>query len=202
MKQVTILRLYLYSTFESRGWQMTLRAGKEKVIRRWMKCKHVNQKASHQGLKKQDESMWFKARRCFCKLSPQPGCSKPSAPTLRRQCQLNWSLAWGTSTMATPENSRNWLLIHSPNHPISQSCYVNDKTFHLPLKVPPVCSLSLGGVMSEAKTPTPTPPGDTYKGWVFKWTNYIKGYQRRWFVLSNGLLSYYRYTFPLNTGIV
>uniref|UniRef100_A0A669F474 Oxysterol-binding protein n=1 Tax=Oreochromis niloticus TaxID=8128 RepID=A0A669F474_ORENI len=94
--------------------------------------------------------------------------------------------------MATPENSRNWLLIHSPNHPISQSCYVNDKTFHLPLKVPPVCSLSLGGVMSEAKTPTPTPPGDTYKGWVFKWTNYIKGYQRRWFVLSNGLLSYYR----------
>uniref|UniRef100_A0A672ZRB0 Oxysterol-binding protein n=1 Tax=Sphaeramia orbicularis TaxID=375764 RepID=A0A672ZRB0_9TELE len=46
-------------------------------------------------------------------------------------------------------------------------------------------------VMSESKPPTPT-PGDTYKGWLFKWTNYIKGYQRRWFVLSNGLLSYYR----------
>ncbi|KAL0970715.1 hypothetical protein UPYG_G00246260 [Umbra pygmaea] len=46
--------------------------------------------------------------------------------------------------------------------------------------------------MSEPKTPTSTPAGDTYKGWVFKWTNYIKGYQRRWFVLSNGLLSYYR----------
>ncbi|XP_041723930.2 oxysterol-binding protein 1 isoform X1 [Coregonus clupeaformis] len=46
--------------------------------------------------------------------------------------------------------------------------------------------------MSEPKTPPPTPAGDTYKGWVFKWTNYIKGYQRRWFVLSNGLLSYYR----------
>ncbi|XP_076249148.1 oxysterol binding protein isoform X4 [Calliopsis andreniformis] len=30
------------------------------------------------------------------------------------------------------------------------------------------------------------------KGWLFKWTNYLKGYQRRWFVLSNGLLSYYR----------
>jgi len=30
------------------------------------------------------------------------------------------------------------------------------------------------------------------KGWLMKWTNYIKGYQRRWFVLSNGLLSYYR----------
>ncbi|XP_028911070.1 oxysterol-binding protein 2 isoform X2 [Ornithorhynchus anatinus] len=33
---------------------------------------------------------------------------------------------------------------------------------------------------------------DAYKGWLFKWTNYLKGYQRRWFVLSNGLLSYYR----------
>ncbi|KAK2865911.1 hypothetical protein Q7C36_001967 [Tachysurus vachellii] len=45
--------------------------------------------------------------------------------------------------------------------------------------------------MSEPKTAAPA-PGDTYKGWLFKWTNYIKGYQRRWFVLSNGLLSYYR----------
>ena len=33
---------------------------------------------------------------------------------------------------------------------------------------------------------------DYFKGWLWKWTNYIKGYQRRWFVLSNGLLSYYR----------
>lgn len=49
--------------------------------------------------------------------------------------------------------------------------------------------------------PSPTLPGlhlpcldglDTYRGWLFKWTNYLKGYQRRWFVLSNGLLSYYR----------
>ena len=47
--------------------------------------------------------------------------------------------------------------------------------------------------------PSPTlPPGlqlpglDAYRGWLFKWTNYLKGYQRRWFVLSNGLLSYYR----------
>ncbi|XP_037106806.1 oxysterol-binding protein 1-like isoform X2 [Syngnathus acus] len=44
---------------------------------------------------------------------------------------------------------------------------------------------------SESKPPTPT-QGDSYKGWLFKWTNYIKGYQRRWFVLNNGLLSYYR----------
>lgn len=31
------------------------------------------------------------------------------------------------------------------------------------------------------------------KGWLSKWTNYIKGYQKRWFVLANGELSYYRY---------
>lgn len=31
------------------------------------------------------------------------------------------------------------------------------------------------------------------KGFLLKWTNYIKGYQRRWFVLSGGVLSYYRY---------
>ncbi|KAF5286953.1 hypothetical protein FQR65_LT12412 [Abscondita terminalis] len=30
------------------------------------------------------------------------------------------------------------------------------------------------------------------KGWLFKWTNYLKGYQRRWFVLQNGHLSYFR----------
>ncbi|XP_068191026.1 oxysterol-binding protein 2 [Antennarius striatus] len=46
--------------------------------------------------------------------------------------------------------------------------------------------------------PSPVLPGlhlstyDAYRGWLYKWTNYLKGYQRRWFVLSNGLLSYYR----------
>ncbi|XP_015221709.1 oxysterol-binding protein 2 isoform X1 [Lepisosteus oculatus] len=45
---------------------------------------------------------------------------------------------------------------------------------------------------SSASAPAPAPGSDTYKGWLFKWTNYLKGYQRRWFVLSNGLLSYYR----------
>lgn len=39
----------------------------------------------------------------------------------------------------------------------------------------------------------PIPGAAETKGWLYKWTNYIKGYQKRWFVLSNGLLSYYRY---------
>jgi hypothetical protein len=32
----------------------------------------------------------------------------------------------------------------------------------------------------------------TMSGYLSKWTNYLKGYQKRWFNLSNGLLSYYR----------
>ncbi|XP_037536966.1 oxysterol-binding protein 2 [Nematolebias whitei] len=52
--------------------------------------------------------------------------------------------------------------------------------------------MSEQGKGSSASTAAPAPGSDTYKGWLFKWTNYLKGYQRRWFVLSNGLLSYYR----------
>ena len=50
-----------------------------------------------------------------------------------------------------------------------------------------------GGGGAAAGGAPAAPGSDTYKGWLFKWTNYLKGYQRRWFVLSNGLLSYYRY---------
>ena len=55
-----------------------------------------------------------------------------------------------------------------------------------------------GGGVGEGKgmlagTATVTSQADQYKGWLYKWTNYIRGYQRRWFVLQNGLLSYYRY---------
>ncbi|XP_061624407.1 oxysterol-binding protein 2 isoform X1 [Phyllopteryx taeniolatus] len=48
------------------------------------------------------------------------------------------------------------------------------------------------GSASASTAAPPAAGSDTYKGWLFKWTNYLKGYQRRWFVLSNGLLSYYR----------
>ena len=43
--------------------------------------------------------------------------------------------------------------------------------------------------VTEKKTEKEAPET---KGWLYKWTNYIKGYQKRWFVLQNGLLSYYR----------
>uniref|UniRef100_A0A667YGC2 Oxysterol-binding protein n=2 Tax=Myripristis murdjan TaxID=586833 RepID=A0A667YGC2_9TELE len=55
---------------------------------------------------------------------------------------------------------------------------------------PPMSEQGKGSASTSAAAPAPG--SDTYKGWLFKWTNYLKGYQRRWFVLSNGLLSYYR----------
>ncbi|XP_006869316.1 PREDICTED: oxysterol-binding protein 2 isoform X1 [Chrysochloris asiatica] len=57
-------------------------------------------------------------------------------------------------------------------------------------------TVSLAGPLSGTGMTSTAPaillPLDSYKGWLLKWTNYLKGYQRRWFVLSNGLLSYYR----------
>ena len=53
-------------------------------------------------------------------------------------------------------------------------------------------SASASSATNTTATAAPAPGSDAYKGWLFKWTNYLKGYQRRWFVLSNGLLSYYR----------
>lgn len=63
----------------------------------------------------------------------------------------------------------------------------------LTIRREPVRRMSDQGKSSvSASAAAPAPGSDTYKGWLFKWTNYLKGYQRRWFVLSNGLLSYYR----------
>ncbi|CAG0914357.1 unnamed protein product [Notodromas monacha] len=46
--------------------------------------------------------------------------------------------------------------------------------------------------MGEQSQSRPTAAEAEMKGWLYKWTNYIKGYQKRWFVLNDGLLSYYR----------
>ncbi|XP_029778350.1 oxysterol-binding protein 2 isoform X1 [Suricata suricatta] len=50
----------------------------------------------------------------------------------------------------------------------------------------------VSGTSMTSTAPMALLPLDSFKGWLLKWTNYLKGYQRRWFVLSNGLLSYYR----------
>lgn len=62
-----------------------------------------------------------------------------------------------------------------------------------PLQRPGQAKTAVGSPVSGTSAPMVSPPLDSYKGWLLKWTNYLKGYQRRWFVLGNGLLSYYRY---------
>ncbi|CAF4690525.1 unnamed protein product [Rotaria sp. Silwood1] len=44
----------------------------------------------------------------------------------------------------------------------------------------------------QSTTPSVANGKDDMRGWLYKWTNYLKGYQKRWFVLRAGMLSYYR----------
>ncbi|CAF1537828.1 unnamed protein product, partial [Adineta ricciae] len=44
----------------------------------------------------------------------------------------------------------------------------------------------------QSTTPSVANGKDELRGWLYKWTNYLKGYQKRWFVLQAGILSYYR----------
>lgn len=43
--------------------------------------------------------------------------------------------------------------------------------------------------MAASATQPGLPP--TFRGYLGKWTNYARGYKNRWFVLENGVLSYY-----------
>jgi ankyrin repeat protein len=56
----------------------------------------------------------------------------------------------------------------------------------------------LGSTTQGATTATPGDPlagreAREMKGYLKKWTNYRKGYQLRWFVLEDGVLSYYKH---------
>ena len=52
--------------------------------------------------------------------------------------------------------------------------------------------MSIRGGKAKERATDGKPKAEQFRGWLLKWTNYIKGYQKRWFVLNNGLLSYYR----------
>ncbi|XP_055623951.1 oxysterol-binding protein 1 isoform X2 [Toxorhynchites rutilus septentrionalis] len=49
-----------------------------------------------------------------------------------------------------------------------------------------------GGLLPTTGSAQTVQADPDMKGWLYKWTNYLKGYQKRWFVLSKGVLSYYR----------
>lgn len=40
---------------------------------------------------------------------------------------------------------------------------------------------------------TTTSNSGNMSGYLLKWTNYLKGYQKRWISINNGLLSYFRH---------
>ena len=56
----------------------------------------------------------------------------------------------------------------------------------------PAASNIISTSSNNASAVTPSGGSGTMCGYLSKWTNYLKGYQKRWFNLSNGLLSYYR----------
>ncbi|CAF0862198.1 unnamed protein product [Adineta steineri] len=57
--------------------------------------------------------------------------------------------------------------------------------------VPPAMHTQQSQYM-QSTTPLAVNGKDEIRGWLYKWTNYLKGYQKRWFVLQSGILSYYR----------
>lgn len=121
-----------------------------------------------------------------------PGLGTGSGP----RSEFGSSVGAGPFTKASPEQppalgpvggSVPWTRLESGSQPVSKPP---------PLLRPGQVRMSLGVPVSGIGTTSTVPmvlPLDSFKGWLLKWTNYLKGYQRRWFVLGNGLLSYYRY---------
>ncbi|XP_049644736.1 oxysterol-binding protein 2 isoform X2 [Suncus etruscus] len=107
---------------------------------------------------------------------PRPGCeggSTPGAPSESPPAQVD--------TVGAPVGSVPWAQVE---------CRPPRSAPRTSLEVP--LAVAVTGVPTSAGPGLPPLPLDSCRGWLLKWTNYLKGYQRRWFVLSNGLLSYYR----------
>ncbi|ORX84788.1 hypothetical protein K493DRAFT_291733 [Basidiobolus meristosporus CBS 931.73] len=70
--------------------------------------------------------------------------------------------------------------------------YIRDHKEHLPIdltKCPNIRTI-LKQAMNTSQVIIHS-PGKTLSGFLQKWTNYAGGYKTRWFVLENGVLSYY-----------
>jgi len=62
-----------------------------------------------------------------------------------------------------------------------------------PSSQPVVQSIVTPAANASSSQPSNGPNSNAImSGYLQKWTNYIKGYQKRWFQLENGRLSYYR----------
>ena len=62
------------------------------------------------------------------------------------------------------------------------------------------CSLTGSVSQDWQRQRSPSDDRPEKKGTLFKWTNYIQGWQQRYIVLSNGTLSYYKSEFDTTFG--
>jgi hypothetical protein len=108
--------------------------------------------------------------------------SVPSAPQLTADTHhLNNSIKSET------DNQSNPLITTSMQNPANST---NVSAISSGIIPPPVqCQQPLH---MQSTTPSVANGKDEMRGWLYKWTNYLKGYQKRWFVLQAGILSYYR----------
>ena len=89
------------------------------------------------------------------------------------------------------ENSLNTQLLINP-------ASSNGSGSNQPAQITPNNSnISSNNVTTSSAGSTPTNSSGAVSsanmsGFLLKWTNYIKGYQKRWFILHNGILSYFR----------
>ncbi|XP_066116240.1 oxysterol-binding protein 2 isoform X1 [Saccopteryx bilineata] len=130
--------------------------------------------------------------------SPRPGYKQESEllPRSAPWQEFDSSIGSGQSTKASPEQSPALGPVAGNMPSIRPESGSQPVPKPPPLLRPGPIRMSSGVTVSGAGTNSTGPkallPLDSFKGWLLKWTNYLKGYQRRWFVLSNGLLSYYR----------
>ncbi|KAL7672791.1 hypothetical protein ACOME3_007672 [Neoechinorhynchus agilis] len=88
-----------------------------------------------------------------------------------------------------PTESQKHNILHIP---INRSSNVSRSTSMLALSIENIARNVSMNQSSCSKTESAYAKDDKMRGWLHKWTNYLKGYQRRWFVLNDGILSYYR----------
>lgn len=82
----------------------------------------------------------------------------------------------------------------NPNHDSSSSS--SSVTTAAPYHPPSISNGSTNGSTHKQTNGSSSISGSNnngnMSGYLFKWTNYLKGYQKRWIFLNNGFLSYYR----------
>jgi hypothetical protein len=106
-------------------------------------------------------------------MSHEPPSSHLENSNTQLQIANNNSNAVNNNGLLTPNNNNN----NNANAVTPQVTPTSNAVAHL----------------NSASTPSGLSSSSAnMSGFLLKWTNYIKGYQKRWFILHNGILSYFR----------